>query len=151
MLTGHTSEGLPIWPLRVMLLGLIGVVAGYIGLWFAGHAEIRPTGLTTILMLLPAIVVLPGLWRGHYKTMIWAALVALFYLLISATDAWAVAADRGWHVLIAAASTLAFLAAWWHSIKRRRFLKARNTTLHGMARDMTRERHPEQASPKPED
>jgi len=131
MFTGHTSEGLPIWPLRVMLLGLLGVVAGYIGLWFAGQAEIRPTGLTTILMLLPAIVVLPGLWRGHYKTMIWAALVALFYLLISATDAWAVAADRGWHLWIAATSTLAFLAAWWHSIKRRRFLKARNTMPPG--------------------
>ncbi|MFO7808920.1 DUF2069 domain-containing protein [Guyparkeria sp.] len=138
MLAGRTSEGVPIWPLRLMALGLVGVTLGYLGLWFAGRAEIRPTGLTTILMLLPAIVVLPGLWRGHYKTMIWAALVALFYLLISATDAWAVAADRGWHMLIALAATVAFLAAWWHSIKRRRHLKAGNG-------------RPEQKSPKPED
>ncbi|WP_410474837.1 DUF2069 domain-containing protein [Guyparkeria sp. TX1] len=142
MFAGHTSEGLPIWPVRVMVLGLLAVIAGYLGLWFAGRAEIRPTGLTTVLMLLPAIVVLPGLWLGHYKTMIWAALVALFYLLISATDAWAVAADRGWHLLIAAASTLAFLAAWWHSIKRRRHLKARNTVARS---------RPEQTNFKSED
>lgn len=75
--------------------------------------------------------------------MIWAALVALFYLLISATDAWAVAADRGWHLLIAVAATVAFLAAWWHSIKRRRYLKAR----HAKAQNG----HPEQANSKPED
>lgn len=148
MFAGRTSEGLPIWPLRVMALGLVGVVAGYLGLWLTGRAEIRPTGLTTILMLLPAIIVLPGLWRGHYKTMIWAALVALFYLLISATDAWAVAADRGWHLMIAIAATVAFLAAWWHSIKRRRHLKARNTSAGNAT---TRNGHPEHASTKPED
>ncbi|MFN2380986.1 MAG: DUF2069 domain-containing protein [Guyparkeria sp.] len=127
MFAGRTAEGLPIWPLRLMLLGLLGVIAGYVGLWLVGRAEIQPTGLTAAMMLLPAIVVLPGLWLGHYKTMIWAALVALFYLLVSATDAWTVAADRGWHLAIAIAATLAFLVAWWHSIKRRRFLKARNT------------------------
>lgn len=144
MFAGHTSEDLPIWPLRVMVLGLLGVVGGYVGLWFAGRADIRPSGLTTVLMLLPAIVVLPGLWRGHYKTMIWAALVALFYLLISATDAWAVAADRGWHLWVAAASTIAFLAAWWHSIKRRRHLKAGNTRARNRP-------SPEQPRSNPED
>ncbi|MCL7752042.1 DUF2069 domain-containing protein [Guyparkeria hydrothermalis] len=143
MFAGRTSEGLPIWPLRLMALGLLTVIAGYLGLLLAGRAEIRPGGLTTTFMLLPGIVVLPGLWLGHYKTMIWAALVALFYLLISATDAWAVAADRGWHLLIAVAATVAFLAAWWHSIKRRRYLKAR----HAKAQNG----HPEQANSKPED
>ncbi|MFW6021049.1 MAG: DUF2069 domain-containing protein [Guyparkeria sp.] len=143
MFAGQTSEGLPIWPLRLMLLGLAGVIVGYLGLLVAGRADLRPGGLTTALLLLPAIVVLPGLWRGHYKTMIWAALVALFYLLISATDAWAVPADRGWHLLIAIAATTAFLSAWWHSIKRRRFLKAGRNTARG--------RRTEQARTKPED
>lgn len=143
MFAGRTSEGLPIWPLRLMALGLLGVIGGYLGLMLAGRADIRPGGLTTALMLLPGIVVLPGLWRGHYKTMVWAALVALFYLLVSATDSWALAVDRGWHLLIAAAATLAFTAAWWHSIERRRYLKAR----HASARNG----HPEQANSNSED
>ncbi len=148
MFAGYTSEDLPIWPLRLMLLGLVGVIAGYLGLLLAGRAEIRPTGLTTALMLIPAVIVLPGLWRGHYKTMIWAALIALFYLLISATDAWAVAADRGWHLLIAVAATVAFLAAWWHSIKRRRFLKTRHIKA---GNSVARNEIPEQANSEPED
>ncbi|WP_372591105.1 DUF2069 domain-containing protein [Guyparkeria sp.] len=121
---GRTAEGLPLLPLKLMtaMQGLI--VAGYLGLLLGGTAEIRPGVLTTLLMLLPAIAVIPGLWRGHYKTMVWAALFDLFYLLVAATDAWAAPADRGWHLLIAIAATVGFLAAWWHSIRRRRLLKS---------------------------
>jgi len=125
-LTGaKTAEGLSLLPLRLMTLMNGLVITGYLGLLFAGNAEIRPGALTTVLMLLPAAAVIPGLWRGHYKTMVWAALFELFYLLVASTDAWAEPADRGWHLLIAAAATVGFLAAWWHSIKRRRLLKAR--------------------------
>lgn len=120
-----TSEGLPLWPLRLMAASLLVVIAGYGVIAIGGNAEIRPGLLTTALLLLPAVAVLPGLWRGHYKTMIWAALFALFYLLVASTDAWAAHADRGWHLLIAIAATVAFLAAWWHSIQRRRTLKGR--------------------------
>jgi len=125
MQTATTSEGLPLWPLRFMATCLVVVIAGYLLLALDGQADIRPGTLTTLLMLLPAAVVLPGLWRGHYKTMVWAALLTLFYLLVSSTDAWTEPDDRGWHLLIAAASTLGFLAAWWHSIRRRRHLKTR--------------------------
>ena len=120
-----TSEGLPLWPLRLMAASLVAVIAGYGFLAIGGEAEIRPGLLTTAVMLLPAIAVLPGLWRGHYKTMVWAALFALFYLLVSSTDAWAASTDRGWHLAIAVAATVGFLAAWWHSIQRRRTLKRR--------------------------
>ncbi|MEC9482043.1 MAG: DUF2069 domain-containing protein [Halomonas sp.] len=120
-----TREGLPLWPLRLMAVGLLVVSIGYVVIAIGGQAEIRPGPLTTGLLLLPAIAVLPGLWRGHYKTMVWAALFALFYLLVSSTDAWSASADRGWHLLIAVSATVAFLAAWWHSIQRRRTLKGR--------------------------
>ena len=119
-----TREGLPLWPLRLMAVCLLVVIGGYLYLALHGGAEFRPSAVTTVLMLLPAAAVLPGLWLGHYKTMVWAALFALFYLLISSTDAWAAPADRGWHLLIAVASSVGFLAAWWHSIRRRRHLKA---------------------------
>lgn len=120
-----TSEGLPLWPLRLMAASLLVVIAGYGIIAIGGQAEARPSIVTTVLLLLPAIAVLPGLWRGHYKTMVWAALFALFYLLVSSTDAWSASADRGWHLLIAVSATVAFLAAWWHSIQRRRTLKGR--------------------------
>ena len=120
-----THEELPLWPLRLMAACLLVVIAGYVFIATGGQAEARPGLVTTALLLLPAVAVLPGLWRGHYKTMIWAALFALFYLLVSSTDAWAASADRGWHLLIAVAATVGFLAAWWHSIVRRRTLKAR--------------------------
>ncbi len=125
LLGGTTTEGLPLLPLKLMaaMQGLI--VAGYLGLLFAGSAEIRPGAITTGLMLLPAVAVVPGLWRGHYKTMVWAALFDLFYLLVAATDAWAAPADRGWHLMVGIAATVGFVAAWWHSIRRRRLLKSR--------------------------
>lgn len=112
-------------PLHVMLVAQLLIIGGYLGLAAFGTAEIRPDPTTTMLMLLPAIAVIPGLWRGHYKTMVWAALFDLFYLLVSATDAWTVPDDRGWHGLIALAATIGFLAAWRHSNKRRRLLKSR--------------------------
>ena len=127
VLGAKTAEGLSLLPLWLMTLMQGLVIAGYLGLLFAGSADIRPGALTTLLMLLPAAAVTPGLWRGHYKTMVWAALFDLFYLLVASTDAWAEPADRGWHLLIAMAATVGFLAAWWHSIKRRRLLKARRT------------------------
>ena len=126
LLGAKTAEGLSLLPLWLMTLMQGLVIAGYLGLLFAGSADIRPGALTTLLMLLPAAAVMPGLWRGHYKTMVWAALFDLFYLLVAATDAWAEPADRGWHLLIAVAATVGFLAAWWHSIKRRRLLKKRH-------------------------
>jgi len=122
----RTAEGLSLFPLRLMTALQGVIVVGYLGLLSAGSAEIRPGVTTTLLMLLPAVAVIPGLWRGHYKTMVWAALFDLFYLLVAATDAWADPADRGWHLLIAVAATVGFLAAWWHSIKRRRLLKKRH-------------------------
>ncbi|KTG16411.1 MULTISPECIES: DUF2069 domain-containing protein [unclassified Guyparkeria] len=120
-----TSEGLPLWPLRLMAASLVVVIGGYAFIAIGGQAEIRPGLLTTALLVLPAVAVLPGLWKGHYKTMVWAALFALFYLLVASTDAWAARDDRGWHLLIAVAATVGFLAAWWHSIQRRRTLKGR--------------------------
>ncbi|MFP4640198.1 MAG: DUF2069 domain-containing protein [Guyparkeria sp.] len=125
VLGGRTEEGLPLLPLKLMAVMQGLIVIGYLGLLFAGSAEIRPGAVTTLLMLVPAVAVVPGLWRGHYKTMVWAALFDLFYLLVAATDAWAVPADRGWHLLIAIVATIGFLAAWWHSIRRRRLLKSR--------------------------
>lgn len=121
----QTDEGLSMRPLQVMLVAQLGIIGGYLGLAAFGTAEIRPDRVTTVLMLLPALAVIPGLWRGHYKTMVWAALFDLFYLLVAATDAWAVPSDRGWHLLIALAATIGFLAAWSHSNKRRRLLKSR--------------------------
>ena len=120
-----TREGLPLWPLRLMAASLLIVIVAYAVIAIGGKAEIRPGLLTTALLVLPAAAVLPGLWRGHYKTMVWAALFALFYLLVSSTDAWAASDDRGWHLLIAVSATIGFLAAWWHSIQRRRTLKGR--------------------------
>ncbi|MGM0517084.1 MAG: DUF2069 domain-containing protein [Pseudomonadota bacterium] len=127
LLGARTAEGLSLFPLRLMAVLQGVIVAGYLGLLVAGSAEIRPGAITTWLLLAPAVAVVPGLWRGHYKTMVWAALFDLFYLLVASTDAWAEPADRGWHLLIAIAATVAFLAAWVHGIRRRRLLKARRT------------------------
>jgi uncharacterized membrane protein len=124
---GRTAEGLSLFPLRLMAVLQGVIVAGYLGLAGAGSAEIRPGAITTWLLLLPAVAVVPGLWRGHYRTMVWAALFDLFYLLVASTDAWAEPADRRWHLLVAMAATTAFLAAWGHAIRRRRWLKARRT------------------------
>ncbi|HER34887.1 MAG: DUF2069 domain-containing protein [Halothiobacillaceae bacterium] len=120
-----TLDGLPLWPLRAMALCFTAIIAGYLMITLGGDADIRPATATTVLLLLPAVAVLPGLWQGHYKTMVWAALLALFYLLVSSTDAWTVPADRGWHLMVAIAAITGFLLAWGHSIRRRRTLKRR--------------------------
>lgn len=119
-----TGDGMPTWPLRLMAACLMVIIGAYGLLAVHGQADIRPGLMTTVLLLLPAVAVLPGLWCGHYKTMVWAALVTLFYLLISSTDAWTESSDRDWHLLIAIAATAGFVIAWWHGIRRRRHLKA---------------------------
>lgn len=111
--------------LKILAASLGLIALSYIGLYFLGTAELRPSGLLTLLMILPALIVLPGLLIGHYKTMIWAALATQFYLLLSATDAWASPDDRLLHVFIALLSCIGFISAWWYSIERRRYLKSR--------------------------
>lgn len=100
------------------------IALAYIGLYFFGSAQVRPSGLLTVIMVLPALVVIPGLLRGHYKTMVWAALIALFYLLLAATDAWASPHDQLLHLFVAIISSAGFISAWWYSIQRRRHLKS---------------------------
>jgi len=111
--------------LNFFALCMAAIALAYIGLYFFGSAEVRPSLVLTVIMLIPALAVIPGLIRGHYKTMVWAALFALFYLLLAATDAWASPHDQLLHLFVAIISSAGFISAWWYSILRRRYLKSR--------------------------
>jgi len=111
--------------LNFFTMCMAAIALAYIGLYFFGSAEARPSLALTVIMLIPALVVIPGLIRGCYKTMVWAALFALFYLLLVATDAWARLHEQFLHLFAAIVSYTGFISAWWYRILRRRYLKPR--------------------------
>ena len=45
-------------------------------------------GWLSLLACLPLLIPLIGLWRGHYRSMIWAGLLLMLYLTIGIMEAW---------------------------------------------------------------
>ncbi|MGC9458055.1 MAG: DUF2069 domain-containing protein [Halothiobacillaceae bacterium] len=103
--------------MTVRLIGLFHLSILSI-LAFKGLALQLPPGhagpVITVLLLLPGLAVLPGLWLARPNTIVWTALIALLYLTIAITDAWALESLRWINLLIALLCTALFLTAWWH-------------------------------------
>lgn len=103
--------------MTVRLIGLLHLSILSI-LAFKGLALQPPPGhagpVITVLLLLPGLAVLPGLWLARPNTIVWTALIALLYLTIAITDAWALESLRWINLLIALLCSTLFLTAWWH-------------------------------------
>lgn len=96
------------------------IVFTYINLAFWGTDIARPQGAWLIVLILPALLSLPGMWLGHYRAFVWAALFDLFYLMIATTDAWSNPDDLGFNLAIVAFALTGFIAAWIQGIVLRR-------------------------------
>jgi uncharacterized membrane protein len=96
------------------------IVLSYFGMAFWGVGMARPQGSWLIVLILPALFSLPGMWLGRYRAFVWAALFDLFYLMIATTDAWSSPHDRGFNLAIVAFALMGFIAAWIQGIVLRR-------------------------------
>jgi len=67
------------------------------------------------LLALPLLFPLPGLWRNRRYTFKWVGFPLLFYFAIGASEAFANENLRLYGLLTLSFSTLAFLAAVYHS------------------------------------
>jgi len=99
---------LAIWPLQPLL---------------APPDTAHPGWLATSLVLLPGLIVLPGLFKRRPNSVVWAALISLFYLTIAITDAWSLDTLRGLNIGIALLTTSLFCTAWLYMLKLRRLRK----------------------------
>jgi len=108
-----------IWPIIVGLTQ-IGILLLYLGLGWLGQGATRPQDGSLLLLMLPLLAILPGLWLRRPNAVVWAALVDLFYLAIAITDFWSPGTDRIWLGGIIALTVVGFISAWWHSLLRRR-------------------------------
>ena len=96
------------------------IVLTYFGMAFWGVGMARPQGSWLIVLILPALFSLPGMWLGRYRAFVWAALFDLFYLMIATTDAWSNPNDKGFNLAIVAFALMGFIAAWIQGIVLRR-------------------------------
>jgi len=67
---------------------------------------------TTLLLLLPGLVVLPGLLAQRPNGIVWTALVSLFYLTVAITDLWSLSTLRWLNGGIVLLSMMLFGLAW---------------------------------------
>lgn len=88
----------------------------YIAMALWGGGLVRPQGYWLIVLILPALLTLPGMWLGRYRAFVWAALFDLFYLMIATTDAWSSSEDRAYNLAIVALALIGFIAAWIQGI-----------------------------------
>ncbi len=96
------------------------IILAYLGMTFWGTGLARPQGYWLVVLILPALFSLPGMWLGRYRAFVWAALFDLFYLMIASTDAWTSPDDRGFNLAIVTIALLGFIAAWIQGIVLRR-------------------------------
>lgn len=101
--------------MRAARLARAATLAGYLGIagsLLAGRLLAPPghlaSWLALILLLLPLLAPLRGLWLGRAYTHAWASFLALFYFLVGVWQA-AAPAERG-HGLALTASSLMFYA-----------------------------------------
>lgn len=119
-----------VWLRRIIFWVQPLIVIGYLSLALWGTTPARPQGVWLVVLVLPALLMLPGMWAGGYRAFVWAALADLFYLLVASTDAWTFPADRPYNLTIVILSIAGFCAAWAQGIIVRRRAKraARNTS-----------------------
>jgi len=73
----------------------------------------HPVGwTTTLLLLLPGLVVLPGLLAKRPNGIVWTALVSLLYLTVAITDLWSLSTLRWLNGGIALFSMMLFGLVW---------------------------------------
>lgn len=99
------------------------IVLTYLGTALWGDAIARPQGAWLVVLILPALIFLPGMLSGHYRAFVWAALFDLFYLMMATTDAWSSPTDRGFNLMIVAFALMGFIAAWIQAIVLRKQFK----------------------------
>jgi uncharacterized membrane protein len=118
-----------VWLRRVIIWVQPMIAASYLILAAWGTSLARPQGAWLIALILPALLVLPGMWAGRYTAFVWAALADLFYILIASTDAWSSPIDRELNSAILVLAIMGFCAAWAQGIIFRRNHR-RSTTRH---------------------
>lgn len=103
---------------RLTRAGLVAVYALLLGLltlttfWPAPVAGASPWPILAV-KLVPLLVFLPGLVRGHNRTLIWMSFVLLVYFTLSFMAAWSGRGD--WpHWSLAGVSLLLFMLALCH-------------------------------------
>jgi uncharacterized membrane protein len=109
-----------VWLRRVIIGVQPLIIVGYLALAIWGENFTKPQGAWLIALILPALLVLPGMWTGRYTAFVWAALADLFYILIASTDAWSSPVDRGFNSVILTLAIVGFCAAWAQGIIFRR-------------------------------
>lgn len=109
-----------VWLRRIIIAVQPVIAACYLILAGWGEGLARPQGAWLLILILPALLVLPGMWAGRYTAFVWAALADLFYILIASTDAWSSPADRALNSAILVSATVGFCAAWAQGIIFRR-------------------------------
>jgi len=125
----------PAYPQRIVWLRriIIGVqpliAASYLMMAAWGESLARPHGAWLMVLILPTLLVLPGMGAGRYTAFVWAALADLFYILIASTDAWSSPVDRAFNSAILLFAAVGFCAAWAQGIIFRR-IHRRVTTRH---------------------
>jgi len=102
------------------LAGYFGI-ALVLGLWY-GLARPAPLAL---LLLLPLLFPLRGLWRGTPYTYAWSSFLSLFYFTHGVVEGWTNPATRPWAWLEIAASVAFYVGAILYARLRGRQLKSR--------------------------
>ncbi|OYY42517.1 MAG: hypothetical protein B7Y07_01980 [Halothiobacillus sp. 24-54-40] len=118
-----------VWLRRIIFAVQPMIAAGYLMLAGWGESLARPQGAWLLILVLPALLVLPGMWAGRYTAFVWAALADLFYILIASTDAWSSPMDRELNSAILVLAMVGFCAAWAQGIIFRR-IHRRSTPRH---------------------
>lgn len=103
------------------------IVLIYLAMAFWGSGIARPQGAWLVILILPALLVLPAMWLGHYRAFVWAALFDLFYLMLAITDAWSSPADRAFNMAIIVLALTGYVSAWIQGIVLRRQAKKAGT------------------------
>lgn len=103
---------------RLALAGYFGIALVLL-LWY-GVARPAPLAL---LMLLPLLFPLRGLWRGRPYTYAWSSFLSLFYFTHGVVEGWTVPASRPWAWLEILASILFYVGAIVYARLRGRELK----------------------------
>lgn len=122
-MSGPTTPRPPsdiLWLRRIIFWAqpLIALIYILMSVW--GTSPARPQGLWLVLLVMPAMAVLPGMLAQRYAAFVWAALTDLLYLLVASTDAWSLAGDRAFNLMIALLAIAGFCAAWAQGIILRR-------------------------------
>lgn len=131
-MSGPTTPRPPsdiLWLRRIIFWAqpLIALIYILMSVW--GTSPARPQGLWLVLLVMPAMAVLPGMLAQRYSAFVWAALTDLLYLLVASTDAWSLPADRAFNLMIVVLAITGFCAAWAQGILLRQRSRRGNRKL----------------------